>query len=60
MKKYLNIINYMTKNNQIRNQSYVKKCIKLNIIKIAFIIILVKKICLIKIKLFRYLKNLCK
>ena len=60
MKKYLNTINYMIKNNQIRNQSYVKKCIKLNIIKIIFIIILMKKICLIKMKLFRYLKNLRK
>ena len=60
MKKYLNTINYTIKNNQIRNQSYVKKCIKLNIIKIVFIIILIKKIYLIKIKLFRYLKNLYK
>ena len=42
MKKYLNTINYTIKNNQIRNQSYVKKCIKLNIIKIVFIIILTK------------------
>ena len=60
MKKYLNIINYMIKNNQIRNQTYAKKYIKLNIIKIVFIIILIKKICLIKMKLFKYLKNLRK
>ena len=44
MKKYLNTINYVIKNNQIRNQSYVKKCIKLNIIKIVFMITLIKKI----------------
>ena len=42
MKKYLNTINYIFTNNQIRNQTYAKKCIKLNIIKITYIIILTK------------------
>ena len=44
MKKYLNTINYMIKSNQMINQNYAKKYIKLNIIKIAFMIILIKKI----------------
>ena len=60
MKKYLNIINYMIKNNQIRNQTYAKKYIKLNIIKIIFIMIFMTIIYLIKLKLFKYLKNLRK
>ena len=60
MKKYLNTINYVIKNNQIRNQTYAKKCIKLNIIKVIFVMILIKKIYLIKMKLFKYLKKLRK
>ena len=44
MKKYLNTINYTIKSNQIKNQTYVKKYIELNIIKIVFMIILIKKI----------------
>ena len=42
MKKYLNIINYTIKNNQMINQNYAKKYIKLNIIKITCMIILTK------------------
>ena len=60
MKKYLNTINYTIKSNQMINQNYAKKYIKLNIIKIAFMIILIIKIYLTKTKLFRYLKNLRK
>ena len=42
MKKYLNTINYTIKSNQMINQNYAKKYIKLNIIKIMCMIILTK------------------
>ena len=52
MKKYLNTINYTIKSNQIQNWNYAKKYIKLNMIKITYMIILTKIIWQIKKKFY--------